>query len=158
MKYLIIFVFLTGCISQKKLAQKCADRFPVQEQIKEIIVIDTIYTKGDTITMGLRDSSFSFVCPPNKTITKTKEVRILTENTAKTHLLKQNHQKEIDDLNDEYRKQIARLNAEMDKHIKEIDKLNNKLESVKKFKRWFYMMLIGIIIIFAIRLRKLFSF
>ena len=157
-KLLLIAISLTGCLSQNKLAQKCAERFPVQEQIKETIVVDTIYTKGDTITMGLGDSSFSFVCPPTKTITKTKEVKITAENTAKTYLLKQDHQKEIDQLNADCDKQIKILNAEREKHIKEIDKLNKKLDSVKKFKRWFYIMLLGIIIIFAIRLRKLFSF
>ena len=147
---------LSGCLSQKKLAQKCADRFPIKEEIKEIIIIDTILTQGDTI--HFKDSSLPFICPPNKIITKTKEVKITAENTAKTYLIKQDHQKEINKLNDECDKQIKSLNAEREKHIKEIDKLNNKLDSVKKFKRWFYIILLGNIIMFAIRLRKLFSF
>ena len=155
---ILIIVSLTGCLSQKKLAQKCADRFPIKEEIREVIIIDTIQSEGDTIVVHFKDSSLPVICPPNKTITKTKEVKITQENTAKTELLKQEHQKEIDQLNADCDKQIKSLNAEREKHIKEIDKLNKKLDSVKKFKRWFYMMLIGIIIIFAIRLRKLFSF
>ena len=155
---ILIIVSLTGCLSQKKLAQKCADRFPIKEEIREVIIIDTIQNAGDTIVVHFKDSSLPVICPPNKTITKTKEVKITQENYAKTHLLKQEHQKEIDQLIADCDKQIKSLNAEREKHIKEIDKLNKKLDSVKKFKKWFYMMLIGIIIIFAIRLRKLFSF
>lgn len=158
MRYIFILILLSGCLSQKKLAQKCADRFPVKEEIREVIIIDTIQSAGDTIVVHFKDSSLHVICPPNKTITKTKEVKITAENTAKTELLKQEHKKEINQLNADCDKQIKSLNAEREKHIKEIDKLNKKLDSVKKFKRWFYMMLIGIIIIFAIRLRKLFSF
>lgn len=158
MRYIFILILLSGCLSQKKLAQKCADRFPIKEEIREVIIIDTIQSAGDTIVVHFKDSSLPVICPPNKTITKTKEVKITAENTAKTELLKQEHKKQIDQLNADCDKQIKSLNAEREKHIKEIDKLNKKLDSVKKFKRWFYMMLIGIIIIFAIRLRKLFSF
>lgn len=142
---------LSGCLSEKKLAEKCADRFPIKEEIKEIIIIDTLLTQGDTIVVHFKDSSFPFICPPNKIITKTKEVRIRAENTAKTHLIKQDYQKQIDKLNDECDKQIKILNAESKKHLKEIDNLNNKLESVKKFKRRFYLLITGIILYFAAR-------
>ena len=142
---------LSGCLSQNKLAQKCADRFPIKEEIKEVLVIDTIQSAGDTIIVHFKDSSFPFICPPNKIITKTKEVKITAENTAKTYLIKQDHQKEINKLNDECDKQIKSLNAEREKHIKEIDNLNIKLENVKKFKRRFYLLLSGIILYFALR-------
>lgn len=158
MRYIFILILLSGCLSQNKLAQKCADRFPIKEEIREVIIVDTIQSAGDTILIHFKDSSLPVICPPNKTIIKTKEVKITQENYAKTHLLKQEHQKEINELNANCDKQIKSLNAEREKHINEIDKLNKKLDSVKKFKRWFYMMLLGIIIIFAIRLRKLFSF
>ena len=150
---------LSGCLSQKKLAQKCADKFPVKEEIKEVIIIDTIQSAGDTIVIHFKDSSLPVICPPNKIITKTKEVKITAENTAKTYLIKQDHQKEIDKLNDECDKQIKSLNAELKKQTKEIDNLNIKLESVKKFKRRFYLLLSGIILYFALRfgLRRLMS-
>lgn len=154
---ILIIVSLSGCLSQKKLAQKCADKFPVKEEIKEIIIIDTIQSKADTILVHFKDSILPVICPPSKTITKTKEIKITAENTAKTHLLKQDHQKQINKLNDECNKQIKSLNAELEKHIKEIDKLNNKLNSVKKFKHWFWILISGIFIYFAIRLRRLFS-
>lgn len=148
---------LSGCLSQNKLAKVCADRFPIKEEIKEIIIIDTILTQGDTI--HFKDSSLPFICPPNKIITKTKEVRITAENTAKTYLVKQDHQKEINKLNDECDKQIKILNAELKKQTKEIDNLNIKLENVKKFKRRFYLLLSGIILYFALRfgIRRLMS-
>ena len=142
---------LSGCLSQNKLAKVCAERFPIQEQIKEILVIDTLLTQGDTIVVHFKDSSFPFICPPNKIITKTKEVRITAENTAKTYLIKQDYQKQIDQLNDDCDKQIKILNAESKKHLKEIDNLNIKLDSVKKFKHRFYLLIAGIILYFAAR-------
>lgn len=144
-KVLLIAISLTGCLSQNKLAQKCAERFPVQEQIKEVIVFDTIYTKGDTIKMGFKDTSFAFICPPNKTIIKTKEVKITAENTAKTYLLKQGHQKEMA----ECKNQIADMQRIIDSKNKEIDKMNEKLDSVKKYKHRFYIILLGIILYFV---------
>ena len=142
---------LSGCYSQNKLAKICSERFPIKEEIKEVLVIDTIQSAGDTIIVHFKDSSLPFICPPNKIITKTKEVRITAENTAKTHLIKQDYQKQIDKLNDECDKQIKILYAESQKHLKEIDKLNNKLESVKKFKHRFYLLITGIILYFALK-------
>jgi len=142
---------LTGCLSQKKLAEKCADKFPIKEEIKEIIIIDTIQSAGDTILVHFKDSSLPVICPPNKIITKTKEVKITAENTAKTYLVKQEHQKEINKLNDDCNNQIELLNAELKKQTKEIDNLNIKLENVRKFKRRFYLLLSGIILYFALR-------
>lgn len=149
MRYIFLLILLSGCYSQNKLAKICSERFPIKEEIKEIIIIDTILTQGDTI--HFKDSSLPVICPPNKIITKTKEVRITAENTAKTHLIKQDYQKQIDKLNNDCDKQIKILNAESQKHIKEIDKLNNKLESVKKFKHRFYLLIAGIILYFAVR-------
>jgi hypothetical protein len=142
---------LSGCLSQNKLAKVCSERFPIKEEIKEVLVIDTILTQGDTIIIHFKDSSLPVICPPNKIITKTKEVKITSENTAKTYLVKQDHQKEINKLNDDCDKQISKLNDESKKHIKEIDNLNIKLENVKKFKRRFYLLLSGIILYFALK-------
>lgn len=149
---ILIAFSLSGCLSQNKLAKVCAERFPIKEEIKEILVIDTLLTQGDTIVVHFKDSSLPVICPPIKTITKIKEVKITAENTAKTHLLKQEHQKEINKLNDECDKQVKILNAELKKKTKEIDNLSEKLESVKKFKRRFYLLLSGIILYFVIRL------
>ena len=140
---------LSGCLSTNKLAKVCAERFPIQEQIKEVLVIDTILTQGDTIVVHFKDSSLPVICPPNKIITKTKEVIITAENTAKTYLLKQDYQKQIDKLNADCNKQIQLLNSESKKHIKEIDNLNIKLDSVKKFKHRFYLLIAGIILYFV---------
>jgi cell division protein FtsB len=142
---------LSGCLSQNKLAKVCSERFPIKEEIKEVLVIDTILTQGDTIYKLIRDTLVPVICPPSKTIIKTKEVKITAENIAKTHLVKQDHQKEINKLNDECNKQISKLNAESKKHIKEIDNLNIKLENVKKFKRRFYLLLSGIILYFVVK-------
>jgi predicted RNase H-like nuclease (RuvC/YqgF family) len=142
---------LSGCLTQNKLAKVCSERFPIKEEIKEILVIDTLLTQGDTIVVHFKDSSLPVICPPSKTITKIKEVKITAENTAKTYLVKQEHQKEIVKLNDECDSKIDNLNNELQKQTKEIDNLNEKLESVKKFKRRFYLLLSGIILYFVIK-------
>ena len=148
---ILITISLSGCYSQNKLAKVCAEIFPIKEEIKEVLIVDTILTPGDTIVMHFKDSSLPFICPPNKTIIQKKEVKILAENTAKTHLLNQEHQKEIIKLNDECDKQVKSLNAELKKQTKEIDKLSEKLESVKKFKHRFYLLLSGIILYFVLK-------
>jgi len=142
---------LSGCLSQNKLAMICSERFPIKEEIKEVLVIDTLITQGDTIYKVIKDTIVPFICPPNKTIIVQKEVKITAENTAKTYLVKQDHQKEINKLNDDCNKQIQLLNDESKKHIKEIDNLKIKLENVKKFKRRFFLLLSGIILYFAFK-------
>jgi flagellar motility protein MotE (MotC chaperone) len=149
---ILIAYSLSGCLSQNKLAKVCAERFPIKEEIKEVLVIDTLLTQGDTIVVHFKDSSLPVICPPSKTITKIKEVKITAENTAKTHLLNQEHQKEINKLNDECDKQLKKIQKELESKVKEIDNLSEKLESVKKFKRRFYLLLSGIILYFVIRL------
>lgn len=149
MRYIFLLILLTGCLSQNKLAKVCSEKFPIKEEIKEVLVIDTILTQGDTIVIHFKDSSLPVICPPNKIITKTKEVKITSENTAKTYLIKQDHQEQINKLNNDCDKHISKLNAESNKHIKEIDNLNIKLDSVKKFKRRFYILLLGIIVYFV---------
>jgi len=148
---ILIAYSLSGCLSQNKLAKVCAERFPIKEEIKEVLVIDTLLTQGDTIVVHFKDSSLPVICPPSKTITKIKEVKITAENTAKTHLLNQEHQKEINKLNDECDKQLKKIQKELESKVKEIDNLSEKLESVKKFKRRFYLLLSGIILYFAIK-------
>lgn len=154
---LLIAISLSGCLSQKKLAQKCADRFPIKEEIKEIIIIDTILTQGDTIVVHFKDSSLPVICPPNKIITKTKEVKITSENTAKTYLIKQDHQKEIIKLNDECNEEKSKLQKIINNQTKEIDNLREKLDIVKKFKHRFYILLLGIILYFVIKYRRFIS-
>jgi predicted RNase H-like nuclease (RuvC/YqgF family) len=156
---ILITISLSGCLSQNKLAKICSERFPIKEEIKEVLVIDTLLTQGDTIVVHFKDSSLPFVCPPSKTITKTKEVKIMAENTAKTHLLNQEHQKEIIKLNDECDQQVKSLNSELKKQTKEIDKLSEKLENVRKFKYRFYILLSAIILYFVLKfgLKRLMS-
>ena len=75
---------LSGCLSQNKLAKVCSERFPIKEEIKEVLVIDTILTQGDTIVIHFKDSSLPVICPPNKIITKTKEVKNVYAGTQGT--------------------------------------------------------------------------
>lgn len=152
MKKLLIFsLFLTGCLSEKKLAETCAEKFPIREQIKEVLIIDTVQSAPDTIMVHFKDSILPVICPPSKTITLTKEVIKTQENTAKIESLRINHQKELETLHKDYQ------NHE-DQHIKEIEKLKKQLndvetkfQNVKKFKLWFWLLISGLGLIFAIR-------
>jgi len=135
-----------GCVPQSKLAKVCAERFPVKEEIKETIVTDTITIAGDTIRLNKTDTAY-IICPPNKVITQIKEVKIKAENTAKIEALKQKHQKEIEEYSSMYLMHEQKHEREIEKLKKELKKSEEKLEDVKKFKRWFYI-LIGILAVF----------
>lgn len=149
-KLLICSILLTGCLSEKKLADKCAEKFPIKEEIKEILIIDTVLSIPDTVVVHFKDSNFAFVCPPVRTIIQKKEVVKTQENTAKIESLKFAHQKEMQDY-------IQMYNLHEEKHEKEIAKLNKdlkqaeeKVESLRKFKRWFILLISGIVLYFAV--------
>ena len=154
---LLITISLSGCLTQKKLAEKCAEKFPIKEEIKEVIIIDTIQSAGDTIVVHFKDSSLPVICPPSKTITKIKEVKIKAENTAKTYLINEEHKKEIIKLNDKCIKDKSEMQKIIDAQTKEIDKLRERIEIVNKYKHRFYLLLLGIILYFAFKYRRFFS-
>jgi hypothetical protein len=150
-KLLIFSLFLTGCLSERKLAETCAEKFPIREQIKEVLVIDTIQSAPDTILVHFKDSVLPVICPPSKTITLTKEVIKTQENTAKIEALKMRHQKEMESLHRDYQNHETAHIKEVEKLKKDLTNVESKLQSARKFKLWFYLLISGIILIFAIR-------
>lgn len=150
-KLLIFSLFLTGCLSEKKLAETCAEKFPIREQIKEVLIIDTVQSTPDTILVHFKDSILPVICPPSKTITLTKEVVKTQENTAKIESLKMRHQKEVESLQKDCEKQEAAHIKEIEKLKKDLANVESKLQSARKFKLWFYLLISGLIVIFAIR-------
>lgn len=150
MRKLILLFFLTGCLSEKKLADKCAEKFPIREEIKEVLVIDTIQSQPDTILVHFKDSILPVICPPMKTIVQKKEVIKTLENTAKIESLKNKHQKEMEFLHMDYQKHEDAHIKEVEKLKKDLNKAEEKLENVKKFKRWFWLLISGILLYFAI--------
>ncbi len=156
MKKLLIFsLLLTGCLSEKKLADKCAEKFPIKEEIKEVLIIDTVQALPDTVVVHFKDSNFTFVCPPVQTITKTKEVIKTQENTAKIESLKIAHQKEMEGYIKDFEMHEEKHNKEIEKLKKDLNNAEEKVESLRKFKRWFILLISGIIIYFVIRNRWL---
>jgi len=152
MKKIFIFsLFLTGCISERKLAETCAEKFPIKEEIKEVLVVDTIQAAPDTILIHFKDSVLPVICPPSKTIIQTKEVIKTQENTAKIEALKMRHQKEMESLHRDYQNHEAAHIKEVEKLKKELNDVETKLQRVRKFKLWFYLLVSGLIAIFAIR-------
>lgn len=142
MKYLLISLLFIGCVPQSKLAKVCAERFPVKEEIREIILIDTLNIKGDTIRLNKTDTAY-VICPPTQVITKTKEVRITAENTAKTHLVKEQCSKELKTKD----KEIIALQKTILDNAKKISNLEKKLQIVQKYKKRFYI-LTGLLALF----------
>lgn len=152
MKKLLIFsLFLTGCLSEKKLAETCAEKYPIKEEIKEVLVIDTIQSKPDTILVHFKDSILPVICPPSKTITLTKEVIRIQENTARIQSLKLNHQKEMESLHMDYQRHEEAHIKEVEKLKKQLDNTETKLQNVKKYKLWFWLLISSLVAIFAIR-------
>jgi len=152
---LICSLFLTGCLSERKLAETCAEKFPVKEEIKEVLIIDTVQSLPDTVVVHFKDSNFTFVCPPVQTITKTKEVVKTQENTAKIESLKKVHQKEMETYIKDFEMHEQNHNKEIEKLKKDLINSQEKVDSLRKFKRWFYILVLSLIAIFAIRNRWL---
>jgi predicted RNase H-like nuclease (RuvC/YqgF family) len=142
MKYLLISLLFIGCVPQSKLAKVCAERYPVKEEIREIVLVDTLNIKGDTIRLNKTDTAY-VICPPTQVITKIKEVRITAENTAKTHLAKEQCSKELKDKD----KEIIKLQNTIADNAKKISNLEKKLHNVQKYKRRFFI-LTGILTLF----------
>lgn len=150
-KILVFSLILTGCLSEKKLAETCAEKFPIREQIKEVLVIDTVQSTPDTIMVHFKDSILPVICPPSKTITLTKEVIKTQENTAKIESLRINHQNELETLHKEYQNHEDQHIKEVEKLKKQLNDVETKFQNVKKFKLWFWLLVSGLGLIFAIR-------
>lgn len=151
MKKLLIFsLFLTGCLSERKLAETCAEKYPIKESVKEILIVDTL-VNTDTVKIEYKGDSIVLPCPPSKTITLTKEVIKTQENTAKIESIKLNHQKEMESLHKDYQQHEEAHIKEMDKLKKKLNDVETKFQNVKKFKLWFWLLISGLGLIFAIR-------
>lgn len=151
MKKLLIFsLFLTGCLSEKKLAETCAEKYPIKESVKEILIVDTLINT-DTVKIEYKGDSIVLPCPPSKTITLTKEVIKTQENTAKIESLRISHQKEMESLHRDYQNHEEAHRKEVDKLKKQLNDVETKFQNVKKFKLWFWLLISGLGLIFAIR-------
>lgn len=151
MKKLLIFsLFLTGCLSERKLAETCAEKYPIKESVKEILIVDTL-VNTDTVKIEYKGDSIVLPCPPSKTIILTKEVIKTQENTAKIESLKLNHQKEMESLHRDYQNHEEAHRKEVDKLKKQLNDVETKFQNVKKFKLWFWLLISGLGLIFAIR-------
>ena len=130
MKKLLILLLLSGCISQKKLAEKCIENFPCDTTIVSIdttLVSDIQYIKTE-----FHDS---IIITQYKTITEVKYL----ESSAKLFLEKERHKKEIKALYDNDMKIILDLNKILDKmaidttrKAKEINRLKEENQKLKQ--------------------------
>ena len=122
MKKLLAILLLSGCISQKKLAEKCIEQFPCDTTVINIdttIVADTQYIKTE-----LHDS---IIITQYKTITEVKYL----ESSAKLFLEKERHKKELKALYDADIEIILDLNRMMDKMAADT---SSKAKEIKKLK------------------------
>ena len=151
MKKLLIFsLFLTGCLSERKLAETCAEKYPIKESVKEILIVDTL-VNTDTVKIEYKGDSIVLPCPPSKTITLTKEVIKTQENTAKIESLRISHQNEMESLHRDYQNHEESHIKEVEKLKKQLNDVETKFQNVKKFKLWFWLLISGLGLIFAIR-------
>jgi hypothetical protein len=149
-KLLIFSLFLTGCLSERKLAETCAEKYPIKESVKEVLIVDTLINT-DTVKIEYKGDTILLPCPPSKTITFTKEVIKTQENTAKIESMRMSHQKEMETLHRDYQNHEAAHLKEVDKLKKQLNDVETKFQNVKKFKLWFWLLVSGLGVIFAIR-------
>ena len=122
MKKLLILLLLSGCISQKKLAEKCIEQFPCDTTIINIdttLVSDTQYIKTE-----LHDS---IIITQYKTITEVKYL----ESSAKLYLEKERHKKDLKALYESDLEIILDLNRILDKMASDT---TSKAKEIKKLK------------------------
>jgi outer membrane murein-binding lipoprotein Lpp len=125
MNKLLILLLLSGCISQKKLAEKCIEQFPCDTTILKIdttLVSDTQYIRTE-----LHDS---IIITQFKTITEVKYL----ESTAKLYLEKERHKKDLKALYDYDMAIILDLNRTLDKMAKDTAKLSSQVRKLDKEK------------------------
>lgn len=146
MKYIIIILLLTSCVSSKKVhkyldkhpeeaAQFCAEAFPVKDTVivRDSIRFDTLYLetepeiirdsfwlKGDTIIRQVTKN-----CPPHQVVTKTV--------TKDSLIIRRDRAYETVQANE-----ITRLLKEMQKKNGEIVELEGKLKAKTK-KMWLFL-------------------
>jgi len=151
-KILFSLFFLVGCFSEKKLAEKCLQKFP--NDTTEIVIIDTILSI-DTIRSEKHDTAYLpseiIFIDTSKTIKKTiyKTIKPTIEltmlNAKRFHdsvamaLIIQDQKNKIDELNNK-----AQL-------------LNVRLKDANKYKLILYGILIIAFIFACVSIRKWFS-
>lgn len=142
MRYLIICLLFVSCVSEKKIAKVCAEKYPIKDSTIIIEKIDTTYEyiKGDSIKIPFyikgeviyKDT----ICPPVKfpKITKSKEKIVYQENTAKSAL---------------FEFQMKDMSQKLAKVNDDYKKLEQKMRSRTKQRNILFIIL-GIIILFKV--------
>ena len=142
MRYLIICLLFVSCVSEKKIAKICAEKYPIKDSTIIIEKIDTTYEyiKGDSIKVPFylkgeviyKDT----ICPPVKfpMITKSKEKIVYQENTAKSAL---------------FEFQMKDMSQKLAKVNDDNKKLEDKVRSRTK-QRNILLIILGIIILLQV--------
>jgi hypothetical protein len=156
--YIIVsLLLLSSCMSvdkatsylqaSGKLAEVCADKFPITERIIEgqtIVVLDTLLVAGDSVQCVPSPVPLKVKCPDRKV-----EVRhsyrvdtLIQENTAKVEMYKEKFFKQLDRT-----EQVESKLADTE----------GKLQAARKYKLYFYLALGGGIFVVLWPVLKRFS-
>lgn len=142
---ILIIVFLSSCMSEKKLAKICSDKYPVKDSIIVIEKIDTTYEyiEGDSIRVPYIVNNvikyIDTICPEKKvkTIVKYKEKVVYQENTAKSTY---------------YKLLLDSVVLVNTKQNEKIIKQGDKITDLKQFKHYTIGILLLILILILLRL------
>ena len=151
-RILFSFIFLTGCFSEKKLAQLCLEKFP--NDTTEIIVIDTLM-QYDSIKIISNDT----IVMPNDTmyIDTSKIIRKTIYKTIKPtiELTMLNSKRLLDSV--DMALKINDQKISLDEKDQQIVLLKQRLKDANKYKFILYSIL-GIAFIFGcVSIRKWFN-
>lgn len=149
-----LILLLSGCIPQKKLAEICTEKYPVQKEVfyDTIKSIDTFWIKTEHID--------TFILKEKETIFRTE----VKESTAKLEVERKKKAKELKALYDydmkiildlnraisRLEKDSANINSQLRKKDLEIASIRLRLQSANKFKWFFYG---GLVVLFCVILR-----
>jgi hypothetical protein len=132
MRYLILILLFSSCISEKKLTTECADKFIIRDSVVYIERYDTLYEKGVHDTLVLWENKYyTDTINRIKSINKYIDKIIYRENTAR-----------VQSLNNLY--------SELDKKYKEELIEGNKMKEQIKFYKSIRNVIIGCSILFIL--------
>jgi hypothetical protein len=147
-----ILIFMTSCVSHKKLAKLCSERFPISDSTVILERVDTTfrYIPGDSIRVPFyvqgeviyKDT----ICPPVKVanVLRVKEKVVYQENTSKVANLENI---------------ISTLKADLNQSEKQVNDLKSKNKELEKLKRqvngFVTLLVLLILIIIAIKTKSL---
>lgn len=139
MRFIIVLLIFSSCISEKKINQLCIDKYIIKDSVIYIERQDTIYEylKADTIYFwNNKYIQDTITIKKIKSINKYIDKIVYRENTAKIDLLEKEKQELIQDKNN-----ITNLMTKINEQLKVYKLFRNLIVAIALLSLFFYIYL-----------------